>query len=94
MSLGIVFQFSFQETSGCFVCVVVHFRSEQEKRGTFKCQKCLEVGHWTYECKAKPKYLSRPSRTQTMKQMREEAALKKVAENRYYLGVSFIFLKT
>ncbi|BES94671.1 unnamed protein product [Nesidiocoris tenuis] len=28
-----------------------------------KCQKCLESGHWTYECKGKRKFLSRASRT-------------------------------
>ncbi|CAH1402516.1 unnamed protein product [Nezara viridula] len=30
---------------------------------TAKCQKCLEVGHWTYECKGKRKFLHRSSRT-------------------------------
>ncbi|KAG6941112.1 zinc finger CCHC-type containing 10, partial [Chelydra serpentina] len=28
-----------------------------------RCQKCLEFGHWTYECTGKRKYLHRPSRT-------------------------------
>ncbi|KAL5111164.1 Zinc finger CCHC domain-containing protein 10 [Taenia crassiceps] len=27
------------------------------------CQKCLQDGHWTYECKGKHKYLERESRT-------------------------------
>ncbi len=31
--------------------------------GSQKCQKCLEVGHWTYECKGAPKYLTRDSRS-------------------------------
>ena len=30
---------------------------------TAKCQKCLEVGHWTFECKGKRKFLHRSSRT-------------------------------
>ncbi|GIY87123.1 uncharacterized protein CEXT_307291 [Caerostris extrusa] len=30
---------------------------------TYRCQKCLEKGHYTYECKGKRKYISRPSRT-------------------------------
>ncbi|KAJ3106014.1 hypothetical protein HDU97_007198 [Phlyctochytrium planicorne] len=34
-------------------------------KGT-QCQKCLEFGHWTYECKNPRKYLSRPSRTQQL----------------------------
>ncbi len=33
-----------------------------------KCQKCLEIGHWTYECQNSRKYLYRPSRTKLMKQ--------------------------
>uniref|UniRef100_A0A224XWZ2 Putative zinc finger cchc domain-containing protein 10 n=1 Tax=Panstrongylus lignarius TaxID=156445 RepID=A0A224XWZ2_9HEMI len=30
---------------------------------TPKCQKCLESGHWTYECKGKRKFLHRSSRS-------------------------------
>ncbi|XP_076258980.1 uncharacterized protein LOC143195591 [Rhynchophorus ferrugineus] len=32
-----------------------------------RCQKCLEYGHWSYECKGKRKYLHRSSRTQILK---------------------------
>ncbi|XP_018579197.1 zinc finger CCHC domain-containing protein 10 [Anoplophora glabripennis] len=32
-----------------------------------RCQKCLEYGHWTYECKGKRKYLHRTSRTKQLK---------------------------
>ncbi|XP_030020685.1 zinc finger CCHC domain-containing protein 10 [Manduca sexta] len=32
-----------------------------------RCQKCLEYGHWSYECKGKRKILVRPSRTQVLK---------------------------
>ena len=28
-----------------------------------RCQKCLEVGHWTYTCTGKRKYVSRMSRS-------------------------------
>lgn len=28
-----------------------------------RCQKCLEMGHWSYECKGKRKYVHRSSRT-------------------------------
>lgn len=32
-----------------------------------QCQKCFESGHWTYECKNERVYISRPSRTQQLK---------------------------
>lgn len=28
-----------------------------------RCQKCLELGHWTFECKGKRKVVMRESRT-------------------------------
>uniref|UniRef100_A0A8C4NKW1 Zinc finger protein n=1 Tax=Eptatretus burgeri TaxID=7764 RepID=A0A8C4NKW1_EPTBU len=38
-------------------------RKAEADRQNVKCQKCLEIGHWTYECKGKQKYVYRPSRT-------------------------------
>ncbi|KAJ1395296.1 Zinc finger, CCHC-type superfamily [Sesbania bispinosa] len=35
--------------------------------GTAQCQKCFQSGHWTYECKNERVYISRPSRTQQLK---------------------------
>lgn len=35
--------------------------------GAGSCQKCFEIGHWTYECKNERVYISRPSRTQQLK---------------------------
>jgi hypothetical protein len=32
-----------------------------------RCQKCFQLGHWTYECKNDHTYISRPSRTQQLK---------------------------
>lgn len=32
-----------------------------------RCQNCLEMGHWSYECKGKRKYLHRSSRTSQLK---------------------------
>ncbi|KAK7863430.1 hypothetical protein R5R35_006508 [Gryllus longicercus] len=32
-----------------------------------RCQKCLEYGHWTYQCQGKRKYLHRSSRTSQLK---------------------------
>ncbi|CAF3716051.1 unnamed protein product [Rotaria sp. Silwood1] len=40
-------------------------RVEQESVNA-QCQKCLEKGHWTYECTRKRKYVERPSRTQLL----------------------------
>ncbi|KAL2608144.1 hypothetical protein R1flu_026717 [Riccia fluitans] len=42
-----------------------------------KCQKCLQIGHWTYDCKNDRTYLSRPSRTQLLKnpQLRPQLSL-------------------
>nr|KAG5689957.1 hypothetical protein BaRGS_033638 [Batillaria attramentaria] len=38
-----------------------------------RCQKCLEKGHWTYQCTGKRKYVYRPSRTKEMiKRMKED----------------------
>lgn len=39
---------------------------EEEKSTNAQCQKCLEKGHWTYECTRKRKYVERPSRTQML----------------------------
>lgn len=36
-----------------------------------RCQKCLERGHWSYECKGKRKYLHRSSRTSQLKKALE-----------------------
>ncbi|KAK4745587.1 hypothetical protein SAY87_011899 [Trapa incisa] len=35
--------------------------------GLAQCQKCYQPGHWTYECKNERVYISRPSRTQMLK---------------------------
>ncbi|XP_021745200.1 zinc finger CCHC domain-containing protein 10-like [Chenopodium quinoa] len=32
-----------------------------------QCQKCFQPGHWTYECKNERVYISRPSRSQILK---------------------------
>lgn len=32
-----------------------------------QCQKCFQAGHWTYECKNERVYISRPSRSQLLK---------------------------
>lgn len=45
-----------------------------------RCQKCLEMGHWSYECKGKRKYLHRSSRTSQLKK-----ALQKQQDNIMYV---------
>lgn len=49
----------------------VHFYREANKQNV-RCQKCLEMGHWTYECTGKRKYLYRPTRTAEMKKKLKE----------------------
>ncbi|NP_001137023.1 uncharacterized LOC100217191 [Zea mays] len=42
--------------------------SETSSVGAYtQCQKCFQHGHWTYECKNERVYISRPSRTQQLK---------------------------
>lgn len=47
------------------------FYREANKQNV-RCQKCLEMGHWTYECTGKRKYLYRPTRTAEMKKKLKE----------------------
>lgn len=43
-----------------------YFHREANKQHV-RCQKCLEQGHWSFECTGKRKYLYRPSRTAELK---------------------------
>lgn len=54
------------KTTGPGVYYVL-FSSREQDAGTYTCQKCLQKGHYTYECKGKRKYLYRPSRTKFLK---------------------------
>ena len=45
-----------------------------------RCQKCLEYGHWTYECKNERKYVHRDSRTQTLKRKIQEKEREKLKD--------------
>merc|ERR1712127_181070 len=45
---------------------------QNENIDNVKCQKCLEKGHWTFECKGKRKYTERPSRTKVLKKKLKE----------------------
>ena len=49
------------------------FFYSQPTAENFKCQKCLEIGHFTFECTGKRKYTYRPSRTKEMvKKMKKD----------------------
>ncbi len=39
------------------------------------CQRCLQQGHWTYECKNAPVYQKRPTRTQQLMQPKVSVTL-------------------
>ncbi|KAF9347014.1 hypothetical protein BGX34_003468, partial [Mortierella sp. NVP85] len=41
--------------------------SRAKAPATQQCQKCLEFGHYTYDCKAERVYKPRPTRTQQLK---------------------------
>uniref|UniRef100_A0A3P8WGI4 Zinc finger, CCHC domain containing 10 n=1 Tax=Cynoglossus semilaevis TaxID=244447 RepID=A0A3P8WGI4_CYNSE len=43
-------------------------RQAEANKQHVRCQKCLEMGHWTYECTGKRKYVHRPTRTVELKQ--------------------------
>ncbi|GFR64118.1 zinc finger CCHC domain-containing protein 10 [Elysia marginata] len=55
------------------------------KQEDFKCQKCLQKGHFTYQCTGKRKYVERDSRTRLMnkklKMDEEKAKLETLAKS-------------
>ncbi|KAF8133661.1 zinc knuckle-domain-containing protein [Boletus edulis] len=55
-----------------------HRKSYNNPRGTSTtvCQKCLQTGHFIYECKSERPYVSRPSRTEMLQNPRVLAKLK------------------
>ena len=60
----------FQVRKCCKIKLLRHilsFLCSEANKQHVRCQKCLEFGHWTYECKWKRKYLHRPSRTAELK---------------------------
>nr|CCA26045.1 conserved hypothetical protein [Albugo laibachii Nc14] len=42
-------------------------RANASLESSKQCQKCLQPGHWTYECKNTPAYLVRASRSQQLR---------------------------
>ena len=43
------------------------------------CQKCLQKGHWTYECKNSRKYVHRSSRSYELNKNMKQAKKRKLA---------------
>ena len=67
----------------CYLSFYVLDGFRKQDAGTYTCQKCLQKGHYTYECSGKRKYLYRPSRTKFLKKkqkLSEEAQQKAAAE--------------
>ncbi|KAF7056564.1 hypothetical protein CFC21_063961 [Triticum aestivum] len=48
-----------------------------------QCQKCFQPGHWTYECKNERVYISRPSRTEQLKNPRLKKKVSLPARSRF-----------
>lgn len=46
-----------------------------------RCQKCLEYGHWSYECTGKRKFVHRDSRTKTLNKNINDMNEKKISKN-------------
>ena len=71
------------------------FSFEQENINA-QCQKCLEKGHWTYQCTGKRKYVERPSRTQTLekriKQLKKTQEEEKAANEKKKYCIFAFFL--
>jgi hypothetical protein len=55
-----------QDGANCAPPCVLRLSHRSQFGKNQKCQKCLQIGHWTYECKGKAVYKKRPSRTQQL----------------------------
>ncbi|KAF6262534.1 hypothetical protein COO60DRAFT_1624938 [Scenedesmus sp. NREL 46B-D3] len=49
--------------------------SSKPGAGEPRCQKCLQTGHWTYECKGQAAYLARPSASKQLVNPRKTSGL-------------------
>ena len=48
------------------ITFMVHVFIRKQDSSAYRCQKCLQYGHYTYECSGKRKYLYRPSRSKIL----------------------------
>ncbi|XP_026189840.1 suppressor protein SRP40 [Cyclospora cayetanensis] len=46
------------------------YRAAQKDAAKAECQKCMQYGHWTYQCRNRRVYLQRPTRTQILRNPR------------------------
>lgn len=51
---------------------------ERKKEQLQQCQRCLQIGHWTYECKNAPVYAKRVSRTKQLLKLDHKPAAEPV----------------
>jgi len=49
------------------LCLTNRVGDKSESTTKTRCQKCLELGHWTYQCTGKRKQLHRMTRTAQLK---------------------------
>ena len=56
------------------------FCSSKENKEKVRCKKCLELGHWTYECTGKRKHVVRESRSKALKKSIKLEEEKKILE--------------
>lgn len=48
---------------------IIQSKSKILNKQNFKCQKCLKIGHYTYECTGKRPYMYRESRSKELKRV-------------------------
>uniref|UniRef100_A0A8C5Y383 Zinc finger CCHC domain-containing protein 10 n=1 Tax=Microcebus murinus TaxID=30608 RepID=A0A8C5Y383_MICMU len=65
--------------------LIARRQAEADKQHV-RCQKCLEFGHWTYECTGKRKYLHRPSRTAELKKALKEKENRLLLQQRSFFS--------
>ncbi|XP_037253482.1 zinc finger CCHC domain-containing protein 10 isoform X3 [Falco rusticolus] len=66
-------------------CTASSLGDREANKQHVRCQKCLEFGHWTYECKGKRKYLHRPSRTAQLAKILKEKEKQLLLQQRFQL---------
>ena len=68
-----------QDLRVCIRSVLTPVPSLNHRPAQKLCQRCLQAGHFTFECKNEPKYVSRPSRTAQIANPALKPALRNVA---------------
>ncbi len=81
-----------------YVCWIGLYRKQDST--SYRCQKCLQFGHYTYECTGKRKYAYRPSRSKQLtkkekldlelKNKRPAEKINSKEKKRYNVTISFV----